>query len=75
MEATLIDTQHDLTKINIEISALERMCLFYGDLIEKYEVLEPAVPETLSWLEDRNSKLGNRMADLMKVREEMGFKS
>ena len=74
MEAKVIETKLDLSQINIEISALERMCLFYGDIIEKYEVLDPAVPETLSWLYERNSELGSRMADLMKQREEMGLK-
>ena len=49
----------------VELIAVERMCLFYGDKIEEYRELDPPVPETLAWLEERNVHFGGRMAELL----------
>lgn len=74
METKLIEPTIDINQINIEISALERMCLFYGDIIEKYQDLDPPVPETLDWLYKRNAELGGKMIQLMEQKEKLGLK-
>ena len=49
----------------VELTVVERMCLFYGDKIEEYLELDPPVPETLAWLEERNLHFGRRMVELL----------
>lgn len=63
----------NVTEINIQIVALDRLSIYYSKLIDKWQEADPLPKEGLAWLESRHEVINLEIARLLQLKQDLGL--
>lgn len=63
----------NVTEINIQIVALDRISIYYSKLIEKWGTADPLPKEGIAWLESRHEAINSEIARLLQLKQDLGL--